>query len=129
MDSINDCQDSTFTNQASARSPLASDCDIICKNIAGGGTWTVQSATQHQLVQYGTCAWGVEGNYKARLFSYKVGNQDIIDTITDSIRMFTAVNPSGDPVVQSYGYMSCQGLFIGEGYHPVKWGLYRNPGS
>lgn len=77
-DSINDCYDSSFENQTSDASPLVSDCQQIAVNIADGGTWSTGDAGyQRQLVQYGTCALGVSGDFQAQVFY--VGNQDIID--------------------------------------------------
>jgi hypothetical protein len=41
--SINDCDDSSFTNASSGGSPLVADCKIMASNIAGGGTWVSRS--------------------------------------------------------------------------------------
>jgi hypothetical protein len=86
--SINDCDVSTFIYETSDASPLVLDCLQIATNIAGGGTWEVEDdiGQQHQLVQYGTCAFGVQGSRRGGLFH--VGNQDIIDLIIQSVLDF-----------------------------------------
>lgn len=86
-DSINDCGGSTFVDESSGGSPLISDCRQIATNIAGGGSWEVENflAQQHQLVQSGTCAFGVQGDGEAEDDGFYVGNQDIIDLINSSI--------------------------------------------
>ncbi|KAJ5831849.1 hypothetical protein N7474_000160 [Penicillium riverlandense] len=94
-DSINDCGDSSFTNEST-----------------GGGTWEVDGRTQHQLVQYGTCGFDVETKAKG----FKIGNQDIIDLINSSIEQF-----QWNGVVGSKGDMSCQDLIS---HVSVFWGLY-----
>lgn len=76
--SVNDCGDSTFVNKSSGGSPLVADCQVITRNIAGGGTWHPGAGGYWvQLVQYGTCAFGVQGESEAAVAN--VGNQDIID--------------------------------------------------
>jgi len=115
-DSINDCGDSSFVDASSSGSPLVSDCLQIAANIAGGGTWEVDSLPiQHQLVQYGTCAFGVTANGDNFLNSYwyYVGNQDIIDLIHSSIDLFQWYG-----LVGASGYMNCQPDT------DVTWGLY-----
>ncbi|KAF1935723.1 hypothetical protein EJ02DRAFT_415327 [Clathrospora elynae] len=116
--SVNDCGDSTFINQSSDGSPLISDCQQIASNIAGGGTWTVADG-QHQLVQFGTCAFGVQP-YDGLNFAY-IGNQDIIDLINESIRRF-----SYNGKVGSKGEMGCQSGQGLVGGVDVNWGLYHN---
>lgn len=82
--SINDCGDSTFVNQSSGGSPKVPDCQQLAKNINGGGTWTIWPTGQHQLAQYGTCAFGAETDAGWA----NIGNQDIIDLINSSIQRF-----------------------------------------
>ncbi|KAE8130935.1 putative necrosis-inducing factor-domain-containing protein [Aspergillus pseudotamarii] len=115
---IDDCGDSTFENQTSDASPLVSDCQQITRNIAGGGTWEVEDfGGQHQLVQYGTCAFGVTGDKSIN--GFYVGNSDIIDLINDSISRY---NWNGK--VGSKGSMGCQSLTGLMGGVTVTWGLY-----
>jgi hypothetical protein len=71
-ESVNDCGDSSFTNQSSPGSPLVDDCMTITTNIADGGLWTVIAPGSRQLVQYGTCAFGVSVN-SGRTHSISIG--------------------------------------------------------
>lgn len=112
--SINDCGDSSFENQTSGASPTVADCLKIAENIAGGGTWTTWGNPQRQLVQYGSCAFGVQTNEGTW---YKVGNQDIIDLIHSSIEKF-----QWNGLVGAKGSMNCQSL--DDSWVGVEWGLY-----
>ncbi|OIW27963.1 hypothetical protein CONLIGDRAFT_634289 [Coniochaeta ligniaria NRRL 30616] len=116
--SINDCGDSIFYFQTSDSSPLSSDCLQIATNIAGGGSWEVETLTgkHHQLVQYGTCAFGVTVS-SSDLFVY-IGNQDIIDLIRESVDVF---GDSGK--VGARGRMRCQAGLLEEW---VNWDIYHN---
>jgi hypothetical protein len=114
-DSINDCGDSTFVNQSSGGSPTVNDCLQIATNIAGGGTWEVSGFPPdwHQLVQYGTCAFGVQRNSGGLYFH--VGNQDIIDLIHTSVDKFSWFG-----LVGAKGVMPCEG----DGQPTVSWCIY-----
>lgn len=59
-------------------------------NIKGGGDWQVYpDGIHHQLIQAGTCAFGVEGpKDEIRSSRFKIGNGDIYNMITNSIRDF-----------------------------------------
>lgn len=120
-DSINDCGDSSFENETSGGSPDVDDCKKIASNIAGGGTWKVTATGgQHQLVQYGTCAFGIEASGSSLNTAY-IGNQDIIDVINASIDKFQSdgkVGAKGDMVCQSE-----KGLMGGP---KMTWGIYKN---
>ncbi|KAI1833998.1 hypothetical protein DTO006G1_7751 [Penicillium roqueforti] len=114
--SINDCGSSTFINQSSGGSPLVADCQHLARNIAGGGTWTVSaSGSQHQLAQYGTCAFGIQGQV---LETAHIGNQDIIDVINSSIAKFKWEGKIG-----AKGTMGCQTV-TKSGNTPMTWGIY-----
>ncbi|KAH7079713.1 putative necrosis-inducing factor-domain-containing protein [Paraphoma chrysanthemicola] len=115
---VNDCGDSTFVNQSSGGSPLIADCQQIVRNIAGGGTWTVSVVKSHrQLVSYGTCVFGVDGD-GGGLFVH-VGNGDISDLINDSIKRFAWQGKVG-----AKGHMQCQNIDGGITYAGLNWGLY-----
>ncbi|KAH8703812.1 hypothetical protein BGW36DRAFT_288853 [Talaromyces proteolyticus] len=117
--SPNDCGTSTFTDATSGGSPLVSDCQQIVTNIAGTqGSWEVESSVgkQHQLVQYGTCAFGVTGTTGTGDVDFHVGAQDIVDLINSSIKMFAS-----NGLVGASGNMACQG---DAGNDNVNWGLY-----
>jgi hypothetical protein len=117
--SPNDCGTSTFTDATSDASPLVTDCQQIVTNIAGTqGSWEVEAAVgdQHQLVQYGTCAFGVTGTTGTGDVDFHVGAQDIVDIINSSIQMFAS-----NGLVGASGNMACQG---DAGNDNVNWGLY-----
>ncbi|CDM27563.1 unnamed protein product [Penicillium roqueforti FM164] len=94
--SMNNCGPSTFINQSSGGSP--------------------RFGVQHQLVQYGTCAFGVtSGSSGAR-----IGNQDIIDLINSSIARF-----EWNGLVGAKGSISCQQEATAN-LIDMQWGLYHN---
>lgn len=114
--SINDCGDSSFTDESSSGSPRIVDCQQIQANIAGGGTWTtLADGTPRQLVSYGTCAFNVEATGTD---IFRVGNQDIIDLINSSIEKY-----SWNGLVGAKGTMPCQ-IDLQSGDVSVNWGLY-----
>jgi hypothetical protein len=95
-----------------------SDCQQIITNIGSQGTWEVENAIgeQHQLVQYGSCAFGVQGDGKNGNVDFHVGSQDIVDLINSSVQQFASNGKVG-----ASGYMTCNGDVEGQG---VTWGLY-----
>jgi hypothetical protein len=117
--SNNDCGDSSFVNQSSGGSPTVGDCLQIAANIGGGGSWEVENAAQsfHQLVQYGSCAFGVQG-HSGSSPGFNVGNQDIIDLIHSSVDKF-----AWNGLVGSKGDMPCQGIYANDNVG-VSWGLF-----
>lgn len=116
--SVNDCGDSSFVNQTTGGSPSVSDCLQLASNIAGGGTWTVENVAgnQHQIAQYNSCKFGVQGNGQGNSVAFYVGNQDIMDLIHSSVNMYQWNN-----LVGSKGSMPCQG---NQNDVTVSWGLY-----
>ena len=119
--SVNDCGDSTFENQTTDGSPLVTDCQTIVDNISGGGTWKVSTVGQQStLVQFGTCALGVQGNKSAN--TGNIGNQDIMDLINESIRKF-----EWNGKVGAKGEMTCQSDRGVMGEADFTWGIYVNP--
>lgn len=118
--SINNCGDSSFENQSTGGSPFISDCQQITRNIAGGGSWTFPLIGHRKLVSYGTCAFGVEGSTEIGHTNGKIGNQDIIDLINDSIRKF-----SWNGRVGAKGYMTCR-YDPTQYFKPTWWFLYHN---
>jgi hypothetical protein len=120
--SPNDCGTSSFTDATSNASPLVTDCQQIVTNIQGTtGEWEVEAATgkQHQLVQYGTCAFGVTAAAGKGDVDIHVGAQDIVDLITSSISMFASNGKVG-----ASGTMNCKGDVNDDS---TLWGLYTNP--
>ncbi|KAB5583669.1 putative necrosis-inducing factor-domain-containing protein [Coniochaeta sp. 2T2.1] len=115
--SVSDCKDSTFSQETNPfGSPLVKECQVIVKNIAGGGTWSVETVTGsfHQLVQFGTCAFGVQ--VKSASAFVHIGNQDIMDVITTSIGRFA----EGGRIAAT-GTMPCQS---GAVWDSVYWSIY-----
>ncbi|OIW33601.1 hypothetical protein CONLIGDRAFT_677370 [Coniochaeta ligniaria NRRL 30616] len=118
------CGQSTFVNQNSAASPLIADCLGIVDNLSvrtvgntGPAAWEVESFVkhQHQLVQHGSCAYGVQGGKGGDAW-FLVGNQDIIDIIHTSVEKFGAGGTVG-----AKGEMSCA---AGSFPPTVTWGIY-----
>ncbi|KAJ9129851.1 hypothetical protein NKR19_g10158, partial [Coniochaeta hoffmannii] len=115
------CYDFTFTDQTSpTTSPLVRDCRQLMDNIQEGGLWSVEGmgsgpSHQHQLAQYGTCAFGVEKDGSGGDLWYYVGNQDIGHIIYQAIKQF------GLDRVSAYGYMKCNAY---KKAPRVKWGIY-----
>ncbi|PMB64044.1 hypothetical protein BM221_010210 [Beauveria bassiana] len=115
------CSDSTFVDQTSGASPLVSDCEMIIKNLQNGdgrADHEVENAIgrQHQLDQYGSCKFGVQGKGKNGNIDFHVGGQDIVDLIRDSIDRF-----GGSGRVRAKGRMKCDGTVKKQ---DVEWGLY-----
>lgn len=70
-------------------SPLAADCIELAHRISGEGEWKVSSfltGSWHQLVEWGTCAFGCRPPYIDSMVM--IGNQDIIDILVDAVRDF-----------------------------------------
>ncbi|KAK3934563.1 putative glycoside hydrolase [Diplogelasinospora grovesii] len=117
--SISDCGDSTFVDQTSDASPSVSDCMGIVNNIKGTqGEWEVENAigAQHQIVQFGSCKFGIQGLNKKGNVNFHIGAQDIVDIITESISKF-----GGSGKVGAKGQMGCKGDVNTQ---DVEWGLY-----
>jgi hypothetical protein len=115
----NTCGDSTFENKSSPASPKVSDCQTIARNIAGGGKWTVGAGGEHhQLVQFGTCAFGAQGA-GSDMNSAFIGNTDIIDLINDSIRRF-----EWNGLVGASGVVGCRSMTGLVGGVRMRWGIY-----
>jgi hypothetical protein len=106
----------TIDNQTSDASPSVSGCMQIVKIQNTDGDWEVENAigNQHQLMQFGSCAFGVQGQGKNGNIDFNVGAQDIVDIITDSVRQF-----GGSGKVGAMGVLSCDGTVKGQ---QVEWG-------
>ncbi|KAF2664834.1 glycoside hydrolase family 18 protein [Microthyrium microscopicum] len=117
--SPNLCGTSTFVGATSDASPLTTDCQQIVTNIVGTqGVWEVEAAVheQHQIVQAGTCAFGVQGSTGEGSVDFSVGAQDIVDLINSSVQQFASNGKVG-----AGGNMACNG---NNGQVSVAWGLY-----
>jgi hypothetical protein len=115
-----ECGTSSFTGATTDASPLVTDCQKIISNIGSQGTWEVENfiEQQHQLVQFGTCAFGVKGTTINGNVNFSVGSQDIVDLINLSIQMFTSNGKVG-----AGGDMQCKGDVKQQ---DVSWGIYHN---
>ncbi|KAL2167458.1 hypothetical protein VTG60DRAFT_1209 [Thermothelomyces hinnuleus] len=117
---INNCGDSTFEDQTSAASPKVEDCLQIIKNIQDDGKteWTIQvlGKNQREIAKFGECRFGVEATEQTGNADFKVGGQDVIDIINDTVKKF-----GGSGRVGAKGDMSCNGNIKGQA---VKWGIY-----
>lgn len=115
----NDCESSSFIDQTSDASPDVDDCMHIVDNIVGtDGEWTIQTIgkAQHQLVQYGSCKFGIQATDLHGNVNFKIAAQDIVDIINDSVNQF-----GGSGKVGAKGYMDCSGNINSQ---DVLWGLY-----
>ena len=115
------CGDSTFVDQISEASPTVSDCMQLVKNIAGKDfNHEVENAigSHHQLDQYGSCAFGVQAIGKTGNVDFLIGNKDMVDIITESVKRF-----GGSGKVGAMGEVSCEGTTKGQ---VVEWGIYHD---
>lgn len=113
------CGTSTFVGQTSGASPTVDDCLQLVRNIEGRpGRHEVENAfgDQHQIAEYGSCKFGVQGMGKDGNIAYYVGDQDIVDIINESVQRFT-----WNGLVGAKGTMSCSGDVTGQ---EVEWGIY-----
>ena len=107
-----------YEGETSGASPLISDCEIMQNNIKGGGDWQVYpDSGHHQLIQAGTCAFGVKGQ-TINSSRFKIGNGDIYNMVTNSIRDF-----GKDGKVGATGIIGC-GLQGAEGTVDVIWNIF-----
>ncbi|KAK3684052.1 putative necrosis-inducing factor-domain-containing protein [Podospora appendiculata] len=113
------CSDPDFQNTTTAASPLAADCSRIAYNIREPGDWRFESFTQHQLVQYQTCAFGVQTEGLPWGIIMRIGNQDIIDAIDGAVQRFVA-----NGLLGAAGNMNCSDELVIYGAADVVWGLY-----
>ncbi|KAF9037503.1 putative necrosis-inducing factor-domain-containing protein [Panaeolus papilionaceus] len=112
----NHCGGSSFENRWRATAPLVSDCQTLANNIRGDGDWTQTTASgQRQIASFGTCHFGVEGNNSDGF--YRVGNEDVMDLIHDSISKFQK-----NGRVAARGTMPCDN--IAGGQISILWGIY-----
>jgi hypothetical protein len=102
------CGDSTFENQTSDGSPLVEDCLTIIKNIQDDAstdyTTLVGGTPQRRIVDFGTCAFGVEATKVNRNTNFVVEGQDVIDIINESVKRFGSGGRVG-----ARGNMDCDG--------------------
>lgn len=105
------CDTSTFVNQTSDASPSIADCQQIITNIQGtSGQWEVENvaADQHQIIQAGTCKFGVQGTGGGNP-GFHIGAQDIVDIVTTAIADYC----SSTGKVGAKGVMPCNDFTFG----------------
>jgi hypothetical protein len=104
------CGVSSFIGGTTDASPTIEDCITITHNVAKDGRWEVEAVIndQHQIAQWGTCAFGVQAVLPFGDKFFYVGNPDIIDVIHDSIDRF-----GRDGKVGSMGTMICCAALLG----------------
>ncbi|KAM7198945.1 putative necrosis-inducing factor domain containing protein [Rhypophila sp. PSN 637] len=112
-----------YWNEGSGGSPDVGDCQQLCRNIAGGGSWRVMEDQQHQIAEYHTCAYGVEPVNPKSPEIVLIGNGDIMDTITEAINRY-----GGGGKVGASGTMWCQKVTGGSNgdLAKMKFGIYHN---
>lgn len=117
-----ECHDSTFENETSDASPLVEDCLQIISNIEGDAstdfTHQVVGENQRQILQYGSCAFGIEATATNGNADFTVGGQDVIDIINDAVSRFGAGGKIG-----AKGQMKCSGNVKDQ---DVEWGIYHD---
>jgi len=114
----NHCDDSSFEDRTTSRSPLIEDCYHLAANIAGGGEWSQFGGFHRTLARYKTCRFGVIGRS-----SYYVGNEDIRDLIYDSARRFGR-EEGGQWRMQARGFMFCRITPKQDVLINVEWGIF-----
>ncbi|KAL2152192.1 hypothetical protein VTH82DRAFT_5376 [Thermothelomyces myriococcoides] len=118
---IDRCGASSFEDQTSDASPKVSDCRQIIRNIEGDASteWTHRITGHREILSYGTCHFGIERTGgTGGAVEFKVGGQDVIDIINDSIKKF-----GGSGKIGAKGVMPCDGTTVGTTVN-VLWGIY-----
>ncbi|PKX88871.1 uncharacterized protein P174DRAFT_435592 [Aspergillus novofumigatus IBT 16806] len=110
------CGDLMFVNQTSNASLSLSDCMQTMKSIQKtDGDWEVKNtiSNEHQLVQFSSCAFWVQGQGKNSNINFNISAQDIINIVLISF--------SWSGKVGAKGVMSCDRTVKGQ---QVECGLY-----
>ncbi|KAK4197546.1 putative necrosis-inducing factor-domain-containing protein [Triangularia verruculosa] len=110
--------------ETNPNSPLSNDCQVIYDRIVGPGTWTVSMWIHHQLVEYNSCAYGVNAftsKSGRAIFAY-IGNEDIRDVLRRSMDKHS-IDYDGCERVGTWGQFICR-PFDAE----VEWDIYHQKG-
>lgn len=114
---VSHCGDASFNNQTSDASPLVSDCKQLAYNIRNGDAfWRIGAGQYRQLAQYKSCAFGGTATDQAWVF---VGNQDIMDLISDTLKRFYHQDQIG-----AFGSMPCDGSNQDGEHARFYWSIY-----
>lgn len=109
------CRSSTFEEYDTDKKPKADDCMQIVRNIDNSkGDHTVGIGGYKNIQDFGECALFTKGKAEGNVV-YKIGNQDIIDIITDCVNKFEK-----DGRVACEGHTTCNGANT-PGYKNVWW--------
>ncbi|KAL4886083.1 chitinase [Aspergillus karnatakaensis] len=114
------CGLATFEDQTSDASPSIEDCRTIIRNIEGNPatkfTHIVGGKPHREILDFGSCHFGVEAAVVNGNADFDVGGQDAIDIINDAISKF-----GRDGKVGAKGFMNCNGNIKSQA---VEWGIY-----
>jgi len=91
----------------------------MCSNLGADAVWEVENLAQqqHQLVQYGSCALGVQGTSNGGVTDFfHVGAGDICSIVNGALFAF-----GWEGKVGAKGSMNCYGA---PNHISVEWGLY-----
>ncbi|EAQ84340.1 predicted protein [Chaetomium globosum CBS 148.51] len=86
------CGDSTFVDESTGGSPLASDCEQLWRNNNQYPYHQLTLGVERPLVTWGTCAFSataVVTPYLDGIWWTNIGDEDITDLVRDSISKFT----------------------------------------
>ncbi|KAF5485943.1 Killer toxin subunits alpha/beta [Colletotrichum fructicola] len=115
------CGESSFENRGSDASPKVEDCKQIIKNIEGDGSteFTHRITGHREILDFGSCHFGIERTGgTGGAVEFRVGGQDVIDVINESIKRF-----GGSGRIGAKGVMPCSGTTAGTKVN-VEWGIY-----
>ncbi|KAM7214753.1 hypothetical protein V8F06_009825 [Rhypophila decipiens] len=115
------CGNSDFENKTSPGSPLVSDCEQIIRNIEGDGStqFTHRITGHREILDSGSCHFGIQRTGgTGGTVEFRVGGQDVIDIINESIKRY-----GGGGRVGARGVMPCSGVTAGTKVN-VEWGIY-----
>jgi hypothetical protein len=115
------CGDSSFENQSSDASPLVEDCKQVIRNIEEDASTDFEHRiTGHsEILNHASCAFGIERTGgTGGAVQFRVGGQDVIDAINESIKRFAS-----DGQVGAKGVFRCSGTTVNTHVN-VEWGIY-----
>lgn len=115
------CGDSTHMDQNSGASPMVSDCEQMIRNIEGDASteFTHGITGDREILLYGSCAFGIQRTGgTGGAVQFKIGDQDVIDAINESVEKFGSSGKVG-----AKGVMPCDGTTAGTKVK-VEWSIY-----
>jgi hypothetical protein len=115
------CGDPSFENQSSDASPLVEDCKQMIRNIEEDASTDYEHRiTGHrEILKHESCAFGIERTGgTGGAVQFKVGGQDVIDAVNESIKRFASNGRVG-----AKGVFRCPGTTVNTNVN-VEWGIY-----